>query len=367
MVAIAAGFDENLALRRDGTVWEWWQTFPESSGFAPAPVRGLSEVVAVATDGDRSLALKQDGAVWAWGSWPESFCSPAPLVPAQVPGLDGVAAIGLGSWDGLAAKGDGTVWEWGWGRPPDGSIQQTPTEVSGLGGVRALAGGSPCDDFSFLCPHWGHRLALKTDGTVWTWGAGPLGDGRTGSGRRMTPGQVGGVSGVVGIAAGDSYALAVKRDGTVWGWGTGPLGYEGTANRTTPVQVIQPGSPDLAVAIRHEGDFAIDRQGVYNVTITNVGLSATAGIITVTDSLPPGLTYVSGIGNGWSCSAEDQEVTCTNPGPVDGGASSTITLTVAVGPAALPGMTNLVTVSNQSDRNISNNTADNATVVQPLG
>jgi len=115
----------------------------------------------------------------------------------------------------------------------------------------------------------------------------------------------------------------------------------------------------------HNGDFAVGSQGVYTLTITNAGLAAMTGTTTVTDTLPPGLSYVSAVGTGWTCSAADETVTCTSPGPINAEASSTITLTVNAGPTAWPGVTNLATVSNASDRNISNNAIGDPTVVSP--
>ena len=211
-----------------------------------------------------------------------------------------------------------------------------------------------------------HSLAVREDGTVWAWGlnaSGQLGDGTTTD--RMIPVQVAGLTEAVAVAARGNFSLALRGDGTVWAWGdnsSGELG-DGRTARSTPVQVIQPGSPDLVIAMSHAGDFTVGDQGIYTLTITNAGFTATAGTITVTDTLPPGLAYVSAVGSGWTCSAADESVTCTSPSPLDPGASSIIKLTVEVGASALPGVTNLATVSNESDRNISNNTIGDPTVV----
>ena len=62
-------------------------------------------------------------------------------------------------------------------------------------------------------------IALKNDGTVWTWGwneYGQLGDGTTI--QRTTPIQVSGLTDVTQIAGGDYHTIAVKNDGTVWTW-----------------------------------------------------------------------------------------------------------------------------------------------------
>jgi uncharacterized repeat protein (TIGR01451 family) len=127
--------------------------------------------------------------------------------------------------------------------------------------------------------------------------------------------------------------------------------------------VIPSGSPDLAITMSHDGDFTVADQRTYILTITNTGLTPTAGPITVTDTLPPGITYLFAVGDGWSCSVSDEIVNCTNPGPVNPMASSTITLTVCVEPQAWPGVTNLATLANASDLNLANNTIGDPTVV----
>ena len=82
-----------------------------------------------------------------------------------------------------------------------------------------------------------HTLALKQDRTtIWAWGYnayGQLGDG--GREIKLTPIQVQGIRGVTTIAAGDNHTIAIKEDGTVWTWGRNTSGI-GTS-RSTPIQI----------------------------------------------------------------------------------------------------------------------------------
>src|SRR5205823_4350945 len=104
----------------------------------------------------------------------------------------------------------------------------------------------------------------------------------------------------------------------------------------------------------------------YTLTVADAGPSP-SGSITVTDTLPAGLTFVSGTGTGWTCSAVGQAVTCTNAAGLASGATSTITLTVAVGPAAAPSVTNTATVSGTvTDPDGTNNTTSDPTAVTPV-
>lgn len=71
---------------------------------------------------------------------------------------------------------------------------------------------------------------------------------------------------------------------------------------------------DLAVTKTHTGDFAVGSNGTYIVTVTNNGPSA-ANPVTVVDTLPTGLSFVSMAGTGFTCAAVAQVVTCTSGVP----------------------------------------------------
>lgn len=204
---------------------------------------GLTNVIAVSAGGDQleahSLALKNDGTVWAWGSNIYGQLGNASTnntnTPVQTLLLNNVIAISAGGWHSVALKNDGTVWTWGWnmdGQLGDGTTtdKTIPTQVPGLSNIIQIAAGTY------------HVLALKSDGTVWAWGDnlyGQIGNGTNGA-DVTTPVQVQGLTHVVKIAAGRFFSLAVKDDGSVWTWGQnlyGQLGDGSTTDRYTPVQV----------------------------------------------------------------------------------------------------------------------------------
>ena len=163
--------------------------------------------------------------------------------------LNDVIAVSAGSYHSLALKSDGTVWAWGCnyyeGRLGDGTAVDKTTPVQVRGGE---SGEEFLTDIVAISTGYNHSLALKSDGTVWSWGDneyGKLGDGTAVD--KTTPVQVkGGESGeefltnIVAISAGDDHSLALKVDGTVWAWGNdgnGQLGDGTTVDKTTPVQV----------------------------------------------------------------------------------------------------------------------------------
>jgi alpha-tubulin suppressor-like RCC1 family protein len=137
----------------------------------------------------------------------------------------------------MALRDDGTVWTWGdnqQGKLGLGSVtlafSSKPQKVTGLSSIVAISAGT------------GHALALKSDGTVWVWGqnfGGDLGIGTQDFVAHPTPVALS-LSQVVKIFAGDGVSYVIKSDGSVWGWGfgTGGLG-DGTSGspRTSPVQL----------------------------------------------------------------------------------------------------------------------------------
>jgi trimeric autotransporter adhesin len=118
-----------------------------------------------------------------------------------------------------------------------------------------------------------------------------------------------------------------------------------SATTTTTVTAAGGGpAPVLGIAKTHTGNFTQGQQGAtYTVTVSNgAGAGPTTGPVTVTDTIPAGLTLVSMAGTGWTCSAS----TCTRSDVLLAGANyPVITVTVNVASNAAASVTNSVSVS----------------------
>lgn len=117
--------------------------------------------------------------------------------------------------------------------------------------------------------------------------------------------------------------------------------------------------------------FAVGSNAAYTLTVSNTagpGLEREINPVSVVDTLPAGLTYVSAAGSGWSCGAAAQVVTCSRSTTLDPGQSyPPITLTVAVGAAAAPAVVNAARVSSASfDPDPADNAVSVTTSVTPL-
>ncbi len=120
---------------------------------------------------------------------------------------------------------------------------------------------------------------------------------------------------------------------------------------------------DLALDKSHVGQFVVGETGRFEFVITNVGSSTAAAPVTVTDTLPAGLTFNSSTGTGWTCAAVGQLVTCTTPTDlVSLGSLPVLGLVVDVGPLAELGVTNTATADTPTTDPVAQNDTDTDTV-----
>ena len=127
-----------------------------------------------------------------------------------------------------------------------------------------------------------HTVALKADGTVWSWGNNDY--GQLGIGNKNTkaaPVQVANLDNIIDISVGYYDTIAVKNDGTVWSFGYnkyGQLGDGSSSDRISPVQVIKEDGTELTNIVKVAGGtyrtVALDTDG--NVWIWGYGYSTTA-------------------------------------------------------------------------------------------
>src|SRR2546423_9062258 len=122
----------------------------------------------------------------------------------------------------------------------------------------------------------------------------------------------------------------------------------------------------MTLAKSHSGNFTQGQTGAtYSITATNSGSAPTSAAVSVTDTLPAGLTATAISGSGWTCVLGT--LTCTRSDALAVGASyPAITLTVNVANNAAASVTNTATVSGGGQTNTTNDSATDATTVNQL-
>jgi alpha-tubulin suppressor-like RCC1 family protein len=139
-----------------------------------------------------------------------------------------------------AIKTDGTLWTWGsnYGKLGDN------TAIYRSSPVQTVAGGT---NWKSVCTGLQSAFAIKTDGTLWGWGCngeGCLGDNTTIP--KSSPVQVvGNATNWKCVSTDGGVVVGLKTDGTLWTWGRGYVGALGdntTISKSSPVQTIAGGT-----------------------------------------------------------------------------------------------------------------------------
>ena len=145
---------------------------------------------------------------------------------------------------------------WTWGNATYGVLGDN-TVIAKSSPVQTITGGT---NWKQVACGYRHTAAIKTDGTLWTCGYnyyGQLGD-NTGVSKSSPVQTIAGGTNWKQVAAGSAgiHTAAIKTDGTLWSWGfnvSGQLGDNTTTNKSSPVQTITGGTnwKQVACGYRH--------------------------------------------------------------------------------------------------------------------
>lgn len=191
-----------------------------------------------------SAAIKADGTLWTWGynnrGQLGSGNTENSSVPLKVGTANNWVSVSAGSRHILAIKADGTLWAWGYNY--FGQLGNGTTSGFSEGNPNPTQIGT-ANNWTSISSGYNHNLAIKADGSLWSWGENTL--GQAGTGNTSTTGisvpvQIASSSKWRTISAGGFYSMAISANGTLWTWGDnyyGELGNGTTATETVPVQI----------------------------------------------------------------------------------------------------------------------------------
>jgi alpha-tubulin suppressor-like RCC1 family protein len=267
--SVALGGWHTCAIKTDGSLWCWGLNSSGQLGngtytSSRAPVQIMSSgVSSVALGGSHTCAVKTDGSLWCWGYsgflgdgvrgnfiGGETLGGSIPI-PARIM-LWGVSSVSLGAEHTCAIKTDGSLWCWGGGWLGNG------TDIGSNTPIQIISSG-----VSSVALRSFHTCAIKVDGSLWCWGDnyyGQLGNGTYGN-IISTPVQIMS-SGVSAVALGGSHTCAIKTDGSLWCWGWNDYGQVGNGTSggsiTTPIEIMSSGVVDVSLGYGHTCAVKVD-------------------------------------------------------------------------------------------------------------
>jgi alpha-tubulin suppressor-like RCC1 family protein len=252
---VSSSYRHTAAIKTDGTLWTWGLGTNgrlgngATTGNISTPVTtfaGGTNWKQVSSGLQHMAAIKTDGTLWIWGLGTIGRLGDATLTSTSTPvttfaGGTNWKQVSCGNAHTAAIKTDGTLWAWGFGsngRLGDATLTSTSTPVT------TFAGGT---NWKQVSAGGQHTAAIKTDGTLWTWGngdSGRLGDATVSDASTPVTTFAGGTNWKQ-VSAGDAHTAAIKTDGTLWTWGNGGSGRLGDATTTdvsTPVTTFAGGT-----------------------------------------------------------------------------------------------------------------------------
>ena len=171
-----------------------------------------------------------------------------------------------GAYNAAATKDDGTLWTWG--ENSSGALgQNQPTSTDQSSPTQVGTDTTWSQNKTKYSVSSAGMLAVKTDGTLWSWGygwQGGLGHNNNGAGaRKDSPVQVGSATDWNKVAMDQATSYMTKTDGTLWAMGNnsaGNLGQNDRTQRSSPVQIpgttwnyIQSGLSNGPMATKTDG------------------------------------------------------------------------------------------------------------------
>ena len=261
-VAVSAGKTHTTAIKKDGTLWAWGSNAFGQLGIgsvAPTNLPVQTGVVknyftnwtAVSAGDKHTLGQRADGTIWSWGdntngqlglgSLTDATTLTSALSPQAVvtDASNRWVSVSAGGGHSLAIRSDGALFAWG----ANGDSQLGIENIS-FGDIGTPTQVGEDTHWAFATASGQYNLALKTDGSLWGWGAnnqGQLGDGTTIP--KSPPVWIGVDTNWLTISLGPEHAFAFKSDGTLWGWGRNLEGQQGNGTVTNPPVVVPANLP----------------------------------------------------------------------------------------------------------------------------
>jgi len=303
---VACGGYSTAAIKTDGSLWTWGRNSSGQLGDNTTTNRstpvttfaGGTDWKSVACGRNHTAAIKTDGSLWTWGRGTEGQLGDNNAITRSTPvttfaGGNNWKSVAGGEVHTAAIKTDGSLWTWGF-------ADSGRLGINGYGNrstpVTTFAGGN---NWKSVSAGHNHTAAVKTDGTLWVWGRGGEGQlgNNSGSNILQPVTTFAGGTNWKSVSCGFRYTTAIKTDGSLWSWGQNSyyrvLGTNDATNRGTPVTTFAGGTNWKQVSAGWTHNTAIKTDG----TLWSWGTAGSLGDNTGSVRSTPVTTFAGG--NNW--------------------------------------------------------------------
>ena len=248
LVNAASGRESTFAILENGTLWAWGLNNDGQLGLgtmignmsSPVQVGALTNWRDIGSGYANTVAIKTDGTMWSWGRGDNGFVGINNTnidysSPVQIGALTTWDKIRVGQNGAFAIKTDSTLWVWGAGH--QGYLAKNST-INYSSPVQVGIG-----TWLDVIPGYLNAYGIDSSNRLYSWGRnsdGALGQNHVSPLYISSPVQVGALTDWESGAAGQNIGAFIKTDGTLWSVGgnlSGTLGDGTTINKSSPVQV----------------------------------------------------------------------------------------------------------------------------------
>jgi alpha-tubulin suppressor-like RCC1 family protein len=284
---VSAGYGHTCAIKTNGELYCWgYNEYGQLGNNSPTESRvpvqestSASDWARVSAGGEHTCATKTDGTLFCWGDNLEGQLganSPIygnnPIPKQESTAASDWANVSAGGSHTCAIKTNGTLFCWGAASKDQLGNDSTALYHTNpiLFGPGSLLGsstayspvpvqeGTAASDWTNISAGSDYACAIKTNGTLFCWGADTYGKlGRNSSTGIHVPVQEStAASDWARVSAGHNHACAVKTNDTLFCWGSneyGQLGNNSTTNSSIPVQESTAASDwtNVSAGVRH--------------------------------------------------------------------------------------------------------------------
>lgn len=301
--------DHNLAIKYDGTLWAWGRNdlgqcgTGDNTSYKETPIlvaNTFTDWIQASVGGLVSGGVRSNGSIWMWGLNTSGQLGDNTTISRNSPvsvftQFNDWTTIATGGFHTLGLRANGTLWAWGRNDNSQLGDSTTQNRSQPIQEFRAFS------NWTKISAGQNHSLAIRTDGTLWSWGLGS--NGRLGNNDTVNNTIATQIAGTwtiwTELSAGQSHSTGILSNGLLLSWGeniNGKLGDNTTANRSSPVIAVGGITSWSGVSAGTNHTVALTADGKTYTWGQNT--DGRLGNITTTNRSSP--TLVQGVRDGWT-------------------------------------------------------------------